>query len=614
MADTKFSQFVDGNEARVGDITVGLRAGLNYQFDFPGAGIHDSSNNKLLYWTSGGVLAVNYITITSALTGASPSISSSGTDANPNLTLATQGNGNLVLDPGGTGVISALASTRYGTGLGIQTGTTLGNTALFQAYNTGGAVYSTFGTLTAGSPPTLDLTVTTLNLTNPLPVTSGGTGTGTTFTAGSVIFAGVSGVYSQDNANFFWDDTNNRLGIGNAAPATPLHVTGTTASTSLQCGNLLDASGDLVLMLNHNSSPVNYLYMYNVATGNSPIFGTTGSDTNVGLIITTKAAGQISLSSTNPSPVIFTSGAGAQHSTTFAFADTAQVRTVTFPDASGTVAFTSGGSVNPGLENQLAYYAADGVALSGLTTLSSGVLVTDSMGAPSISTTVPPVTLTTPVIGSIKDSNGNTILTLSPSVNAVNSITMSNVATLNSPILGVLGPDSNIGLILTTKGTGQLSIQAGNNTPINIVSGTSMQHSASFAFNSSASSQTITFPDGNGTVAFVGDADFTWSTISGTSQAAAVDNGYVVGNAGLTTITLPATAAVGASIGVEGLGAAGWVLTAAGGQTIKIGTTTTSTAGSLASVAASDNVYVTCIVANTTWRVRTTNSAGLTVT
>src|SRR5690348_6533257 len=98
MADTKFSQFVDGNEARVGDITVGLRAGLNYQFDFPGAGIHDVSNNKLLYWTSGGVLAVNYITITSALTGASPSITSSGTDANPDLTLATQGNGNLVLD------------------------------------------------------------------------------------------------------------------------------------------------------------------------------------------------------------------------------------------------------------------------------------------------------------------------------------------------------------------------------------------------------------------------------------------------------------------------------------------------------------------------------------
>src|SRR3990167_8844449 len=45
-------------------------------------------------------------------------------------------------------------------------------------------------------------------------------------TEGSVLFAGASGTYSQDNANFFWDDTNNRLGIGNATPATTLDVTG----------------------------------------------------------------------------------------------------------------------------------------------------------------------------------------------------------------------------------------------------------------------------------------------------------------------------------------------------------------------------------------------------
>lgn len=39
------------------------------------------------------------------------------------------------------------------------------------------------------------------------------------FTAGSVIFAGVGGVLAQDNASFFWDDTNNRLGLGTAIPA-----------------------------------------------------------------------------------------------------------------------------------------------------------------------------------------------------------------------------------------------------------------------------------------------------------------------------------------------------------------------------------------------------------
>lgn len=43
-------------------------------------------------------------------------------------------------------------------------------------------------------------------------------------TQGSVLFAGPSGVLAQDNTNFFFDDTNNRLGVGTASPAYPLHV------------------------------------------------------------------------------------------------------------------------------------------------------------------------------------------------------------------------------------------------------------------------------------------------------------------------------------------------------------------------------------------------------
>lgn len=38
------------------------------------------------------------------------------------------------------------------------------------------------------------------------------------FTLGSVYFQGASGL-TQDSANFFWDDTNNRLGLGTNAPA-----------------------------------------------------------------------------------------------------------------------------------------------------------------------------------------------------------------------------------------------------------------------------------------------------------------------------------------------------------------------------------------------------------
>lgn len=55
-------------------------------------------------------------------------------------------------------------------------------------------------------------------------VSYGGTGTATNFTTGSVVFSGASGVYSQNNSNFFWDNSNVRLGLGTASPATKLNV------------------------------------------------------------------------------------------------------------------------------------------------------------------------------------------------------------------------------------------------------------------------------------------------------------------------------------------------------------------------------------------------------
>lgn len=45
-------------------------------------------------------------------------------------------------------------------------------------------------------------------------------------TLGSVLFTGTAGVISQNNASFFWDNTNSRLGLGNAAPARTLDVSG----------------------------------------------------------------------------------------------------------------------------------------------------------------------------------------------------------------------------------------------------------------------------------------------------------------------------------------------------------------------------------------------------
>jgi hypothetical protein len=55
----------------------------------------------------------------------------------------------------------------------------------------------------------------------------------TSGTAGSVLFAGTSGVLAQDNTNFFWDDTNNQLRIGAGTAALPAYTFAGDTTTGL---------------------------------------------------------------------------------------------------------------------------------------------------------------------------------------------------------------------------------------------------------------------------------------------------------------------------------------------------------------------------------------------
>jgi hypothetical protein len=84
-----------------------------------------------------------------------------------------------------------------------------------------GAAISITGTWPAN---TITNTSPASALGDPVTVAHGGTGTATAFTAGSVVFAGAAGVYAQENANLFWDNTSKRLGIGTPEPFGPLQV------------------------------------------------------------------------------------------------------------------------------------------------------------------------------------------------------------------------------------------------------------------------------------------------------------------------------------------------------------------------------------------------------
>jgi len=91
---------------------------------------------------------------------------------------------------------------------------------------------------TAGSLPyqsAANTTAFTAAGTTGQALISGGTGSPTWFapTSGSILFGGASGILSQDNANFFWNSTTHKLGIGTTAPGEllTLGTAGTTAGS-----------------------------------------------------------------------------------------------------------------------------------------------------------------------------------------------------------------------------------------------------------------------------------------------------------------------------------------------------------------------------------------------
>ena len=126
---------------------------------------------------------------------------------------------------------------------------------------------------------------------------------------------------------------------------------------------------------------------------------------------------------------------------------------------------------------------------------------------------------------------------------------------------------------------------------------------------------TITNAAGAVTISASGPGGFSWNNVTGTSQAMVSNNGYVANNAGLVTLTLPATSAFGDEIAVLGQGAGGWKIAQNVLQNIHLGSsvTTTGTGGSLASTNAFDSIYLICTVANTTWTVEGGPQGNITV-
>jgi hypothetical protein len=97
-----------------------------------------------------------------------------------------------------------------------------------------------------------------------------------------------------------------------------------------------------------------------------------------------------------------------------------------------------------------------------------------------------------------------------------------------------------------------------------------------------------------------------WVDVVGTSQALAVNTGYIADNAGLVTFTLPATAAQFSIIEIVGNGAGGWIIAQNANQRIIVGSSasTIGVGGSVASTNANDTIRMIAVVggASTIWK------------
>lgn len=258
--------------------------------------------------------------------------------------------------------------------------------------------------------------------------------------------------------------------------------------------------------------------------------------------------------------------------------------------------------------------AQNGVMVSGNTNVpamlagpgtTGNILQSNAAAAPSFSTaTYPSVATGTGTILRADGTNWAASTATFADTYAINTIlynasanTVSGMAAANSAVM--VSDETGVPRMLGSMTDGQLLVGKTGDEPVltTLTAGTG-----------------ISITEGTGTITINASASgLTWSNIGSTSQNAAVNNGYVSDDAGATTVTLPTTFAIGDVVLVEGLGAGGWILACQAGNTIQIGTSATSDGGSLTSAAATDNIEVVGVVANTTWRVQRTNSSGLTI-
>jgi hypothetical protein len=169
-----------------------ITSGGSYSFIGTGRGNTVSGNYGMVLGGSGNTV-----------TGSFSSAIGCGLNATVNCTLYTN---NII-----TGTISA---------------TTYNNLPSFSGGSVTGLTIN--GNLTVTGNTSLQaLTATTISATTITASTIS-----SPFTTGSVIFQGSGGTLTQSNSKLFWDNTNNRFGVGTNSPTNDIHISGASGTNT----------------------------------------------------------------------------------------------------------------------------------------------------------------------------------------------------------------------------------------------------------------------------------------------------------------------------------------------------------------------------------------------
>lgn len=467
----------------------------------------------------------------------------------------------------------------------------------------------------AGSPITSSGTLAVSLSGTALPISSGGTGQVTA----SAAFGALSPLTTKGDVLGF-DTANNRVPIGSngqvltADSAQPLGLkwslpvssywgllgnAGTIAAT-----NFVGTTDAIDLSFRTN----NTIKAQITSAGNflpgahaTYDFGSVGTQWNNAWFNGTVTVGTSLIAAINAtSSYMFASGAkyltfdvsaGSTNDSHLTFPFTAN-RTISFPDASGALL------LNP-LTTKGDILARDASAPNRLPVGSDGkVLTADSSQTLGLIWATPAAAGITQLTGDVTAGPGSGSQAATIASNVVSNTKLSQMAS-HTYKGNNTGSTANAADITSTQLTADLNLFT-----------TSLQ-----GLVPASGGGTSNFLRADGSFAVppgTGSGLIPWTTVTGTTQTMAVNNGYISNNASEVVFTLPATSSIGDVVAIVGKGAGGWAVntnaSAASQQVILgaiLGTVSSSSAAlEINSEVPNAAVELLCVTANSVWVAR----------